>query len=106
MTKTKEFSRHERKADGEPPKKCLHCENDAQSRGLCISCVRAAERSVSKGKVTWDFLEEHGLSLPRPPKIPFLAKLEEVLKKTETRPLIKAVNKAKATAAARSVARR
>jgi len=44
--------------------KCLtpRCSQLARTRGLCARCYTAAANAISKGQVTWEKLEELGLS--------------------------------------------
>jgi hypothetical protein len=40
------------------------CNNTVSGRGLCPKCYQSAKRYVNQGRVTWEKLEEAGLSLP------------------------------------------
>ena len=41
--------------------KCLHCDNEERSRGLCVTCYQSAIHRVRRGDCTWEWLEESGL---------------------------------------------
>lgn len=48
--------------------KCLACERDAVTRGLCRSCCMSARRAVNSRETTWKKLEAAGLALPKLPR--------------------------------------
>ncbi len=47
------------------PCRSPECGKPVVARGLCITCYMQAQRMVRKGKVTWDELENLGVSIPR-----------------------------------------
>ena len=96
MVADKRFSRFSRKAESDAPRVCYHCPNNAKSRGLCVSCLAAANRKVKNGEVTWEQLEKMGLCEVKP-KIPFIAALEAELAVTKAKQAA-AKKAAKATA--------
>ena len=49
--------------------KCIiqDCGREVLVRGLCDACYQNANKRILKGEIhSWQFLEEHGLSLPLP----------------------------------------
>lgn len=44
--------------------KCITCNGQVKTCGLCASCYSAADRMVKRGQVTRETLEEKGLILP------------------------------------------
>jgi hypothetical protein len=43
---------------------CIHCDKQADRRGLCGSHYQAAWRRVKEGRITWATLEAASLCLP------------------------------------------
>lgn len=47
-----------------PAPKCIVCDNDAATRGVCTGCYGTFQGLVKKGETTWEALETAGLVLP------------------------------------------
>lgn len=61
--------------------KCLVCDREAATRGLCRRCYKTAGELVRRRQVTWKMLIEHGLATETKSNNPFIAALAKISKK-------------------------
>lgn len=40
--------------------KCICCEKEEYSRGLCVNAYQSALRKIKQGKTTWQEMEQQG----------------------------------------------
>ncbi len=69
-------------------KKCLtsYCDRAAKSRGLCERCYQLARYAVSKGRTTWQELEDKGFISPGKKPCPFTVAFNAVIEREENAP--------------------